>query len=911
MIKKKWFDTVMDWRIWVFPLLLSVLLVIVAKVDFLTFHTLVELFTIIISFIMFAFVWYSHDFSKNLILLFLACGYFWIGSLDLLHVIVYKGMNLFYSDNGNASTQIWITTRYAESLLLLTAPLLSYRVRSKNILVLAFGVIAFSIVILIFSGYFPVTYIENTGLTPFKIYSEYIIILILLLSLITLFRFGEGILEVEKELIALSIVMTICAEIAFTSYVSLYGSANMAGHIFKLFSFWFIFQAIIISNLRKPHIALVESEAYLRNALKDLKNQRYLLDQHALVLTTDQFGNIIYVNDKFCKTSGYTREEIMGQNPRLFKSSFHPDTFYKEMWNVISGGNIWHGEICNQAKNGAHHWLDSTIAPIYDDHGNINQYITIRTDITERKIAEEATRKSETRFREIAETINEVFFIIAPDFKEMIYLSPAFKKIFGLPTKNSSEIPKTVEEYLKKWVHPDDWHILESAVELRVKGDFSTKIPDYRIIQKDSGIRWISTETHPVRNKQGEIIHIIGNHQDVTERRRLGRELRQSQKMEAVGQLTGGIAHDFNNILGIIRGNLEILKIIMPKDAESLERADKAIAGVERGAKIIKKLLNFSRHKVYATELILINHSIDNLKELIARSLTAAIIVKTTLAKKLWRVSIEPDELENAILNLALNARNAMPNGGTLLIGTENKILDKTYVSQNPSSKEGEYVMVSVSDTGCGMSLETQDKILEPFYTTKENEEGTGLGLSMVHGFIRRSGGHINIYSELGKGTTIRLYIPKSLTDVKQTSDIEPDQMTMVQGHETILIVDDEPALCEVAKTQLDILGYTIIIANNAREALSILQKNQNIDLLFSDIVMPGHMDGYELAREVLKKYPDVKILLTSGFTQNREIHLNNGNRKLSRLAQNLLSKPYSQVELANAIRNILDSEYS
>ncbi|MCW8825833.1 MAG: ATP-binding protein, partial [Gammaproteobacteria bacterium] len=279
--------------------------------------------------------------------------------------------------------------------------------------------------------------------------------------------------------------------------------------------------------------------------------------------------------------------------------------------------------------------------------------------------------------------------------------------------------------------------------------------------------------------------------------------------------------------------------------------------------------------------------------------------VQTNLADDLWPVEIDTSDLEDALLNLSLNARDAMPNGGVLVIETANKHLDANYVKQNPNAHEGDYVMISISDTGSGMSKEVQKQIFDPFFTTKERGKGTGLGLSMVYGFVQRSGGQIQIYSEVGQGTTFHIYLPRSQTAYDE--HITKSAVEVPRGNETILIVDDEESLAEIAIDYLEQLGYQTLVAYSGKQALEMLSANDSIDLIFSDVVMPGGIDGYHLAFNALKQKPEIKILLSSGFTSKREEFTNGEQQIYLKLAENLLSKPYNISELAVAIRQTLD----
>ncbi len=397
---------------------------------------------------------------------------------------------------------------------------------------------------------------------------------------------------------------------------------------------------------------------------------------------------------------------------------------------------------------------------------------------------------------------------------------------------------------------------------------------------------------------------IVFQERSVTER-----TLRQAQKMDAVGQLSGGIAHDFNNILGVIQGNLELAESSTANEDEVQKRINIAHDYVLRGSALSRKLLSFSRSSSEDTDIINVNEPLRDLTSLIMKSLTASVDVKMELENTVWPVEVDPNEFENAVLNLALNARDAMPNGGLLMIETANKVLGDDYVILNPGSHAGEFVLVSFSDTGTGMTDDVQEKAFEPFFSTKETGSGTGLGLSMVYGFAQRSGGHVKIYSEQGVGTTVHLYLPRVIPAESAAAQSAAGRAEIPRGSETILVVDDEVALVDVAVANLEALGYRTFQANNGREALALIDAQADIDLLFCDVIMPGGMDGYELALAARRARPTIKILLTSGFTRNREQYVNGDEAFVALLASRLLAKPCNRSELAKAVRRTLDGE--
>jgi signal transduction histidine kinase len=397
--------------------------------------------------------------------------------------------------------------------------------------------------------------------------------------------------------------------------------------------------------------------------------------------------------------------------------------------------------------------------------------------------------------------------------------------------------------------------------------------------------------------------------QEVAERMKAEEALRQAQKMEAVGQLTGGIAHDFNNLLTIIVGNIELLQRRLPESEDRLQRAaSHAMDATRRAATLTQRLLAFSRRQPLDPKPIDANKLVAGMSDLLRRTLGEAVMLETVLGGGLWRTQADPNQLENAILNLAVNARDAMPDGGKLTIETANARLDEAYVEVLAEPvPAGQYVLVAVSDTGTGMDKATMEKVFEPFFTTKAVGKGTGLGLSQVYGFVRQSSGHVRIYSELGEGTTIKIYLPRLIGSEGEPVEMPAKQAVMVKGSgETILVVEDEPALRTYAAEALRDLGYRILEAADGREALAIVEQHREIALLFTDVVLTGGMNGRALADEVTRRRPELPVLYTTGYTQNAIVHhgrLDPG--------MHLIGKPFTYAELAAKVRQMLDGTCS
>ena len=377
--------------------------------------------------------------------------------------------------------------------------------------------------------------------------------------------------------------------------------------------------------------------------------------------------------------------------------------------------------------------------------------------------------------------------------------------------------------------------------------------------------------------------------------------LRKSQRMEAIGQLTGGIAHDFNNLLTIITGNHELLEMEL-EGAEQRDLLSRANNAAMMGARLTNRLLTFARRRRLDPVVLDLNEQVLVMAELLRRTLGEAIALGTLLAPRLWSVRADPSEVENAVLNLAINSRDAMPGGGKLVIETSNIVLEESDVASEVGAEPGEYVRLSVSDTGIGMSQEVLARVFEPFFTTKEPGKGTGLGLSVIYGFVKQSGGHVTVYSEIGRGTTVNLYLPRIAGERERTAPARPPASATQRTGETILLVEDNPDVRKVTAQRLKNLGYVVVEAASGGRAVEVLSAGASVGLVFSDVVMPGGMSGFELGRWVQANAPAVPVLLTSGFAEDVA---RAGEAPGSELE--ILRKPYTGTELARALRKAID----
>ncbi|WP_218191050.1 response regulator [Enhydrobacter aerosaccus] len=433
-------------------------------------------------------------------------------------------------------------------------------------------------------------------------------------------------------------------------------------------------------------------------------------------------------------------------------------------------------------------------------------------------------------------------------------------------------------------------------------------------VRKDGTTFWANVVINPIRDDKGELLGFAKITRDVTERhraqealQRTQEQLAQAQKMEGIGQLTGGVAHDFNNLLTVIIGNLESIRRTLgttPLDHERLGRSiDHAMRGAERAASLTQRLLAFSRRQPLDPKPVNVGRLVAGMSELLRRTLGEQVAIETVLAGGLWPVLVDPNQLEVSILNLAVNARDAMPGGGKLTIETANAHLDEAYARAQTEVVPGQYVVLAISDTGVGMSREVQARAFEPFYTTKDIGQGTGLGLSQVYGFVKQSGGHVKLYSEEGYGTTVKLYLPRLMAE--QDVLVEPEQVHHTprsRNGETILVVEDDEDVRAHSTGILRELGYDVLEAATAAAGLQLLHGHPEIRLMFTDVGLPGGMNGRQLADHARSIRPDLKVLFTTGYARNAIVHEGRLDPGVS-----LLTKPFTFSDLARKLGDMLD----
>ncbi|HTF56110.1 MAG TPA: ATP-binding protein [Planctomycetota bacterium] len=535
-------------------------------------------------------------------------------------------------------------------------------------------------------------------------------------------------------------------------------------------------------------------------------------------------------------------------------------------------------------------------APVPYDHGELGQLeraFNVMADSLQHRSA--ALGESEARFREIAETIQEVFWIVTPGLDRVMYVSPAAEKIWGLPGAAFIARPALFRET----VYPEDRPRLEAALGAMGEDGLNE---EYRIVLPNRTTRWVLSRAFPILESDGSVLRVIGVTEDLTERKRLEEQFLQSQKMDALGRLAGGVAHDFNNLLTIISGYGDLLISDPRFDSETRHQLGEIIGSAHRASALTRQLLAFSRKQLVERQPLILNEVVKRMHGLLGRLIGEDIRLVTSTAEDLGTVMADPGQIEQVMMNLVVNARDAMPRGGTIRLETANVDLDETYARDHADVKPGPHVMLAITDTGVGMDAATRARLFEPFFTTKEKGKGTGLGLSTVYGIVKQVGGHIWVYSEPARGSTFKIYFPRAL-DEEAAGAPQPVTEASRGGSETILVVEDEANLRELIRGALQSRGYAVIEAADGAQAqrVSDLFKGP-IQLLMTDSVLPN-LSGPALSRTLQDKRPELKVLFMSGYTDASVFE-----QAGVEVGKAFLQKPFTIDAMARKIREVLET---
>ncbi|HAK59792.1 MAG TPA: hybrid sensor histidine kinase/response regulator [Nitrospiraceae bacterium] len=640
-----------------------------------------------------------------------------------------------------------------------------------------------------------------------------------------------------------------------------------------------------ISERKLTENALRESEERFRGAFNSAA--------HGISLVAPD-GRWMKVNSSLCTILGYTEEELLATN---FQTITHPDDLDADLQFVqkLLAGEIpsYQMEKRYFHKRGHTIWILLSVSVVKDTKGTPLYFVSQVQDVSESKRAEESLRRNKKAL-ENAQRIAHLGQWAWDINADRVTLSEDLFRLFGLQTREYI----SYEDFLGI-IHPDDVAIMKKTVEGAIYQSKSFRA-EYRIMRPDGTEKAFHSEGEVYDDNAGNPISMFGIAQDITERKKLEAQLLQAQKMEAVGQLAGGIAHDFNNILTAIMGYGNILQMRMGKDGPLRPQVDNIIASAERAALLTHSLLAFSRKQVILPAPVGVNGIVTRVLKLLAHLIGEDIDIKKVLSDEEIIVMADAGQIEHVLMNLATNARDAMPGGGTLIIGTRPAELDDEYVKAHGYGAPGHYAVLSITDGGIGMDEMTKDRIFEPFFTTKESGRGTGLGLAMVYGIIKQHGGHITVYSEPEKGTTFTIYLPRITSEA--IAEQPEEASTPPGGTETILVGEDDAALRSLARTVLEDFGYTVIMAEDGEDAVRQFKEHaETIQLLLLDVIMPGK-NGKEAYEEIRNVKPDVKVLFTSGYTADliQKKGILDGDI-------NLVYKPVSPTELLIKIREVLD----
>jgi PAS domain S-box-containing protein len=826
------------------------------------------------------------------------------------------------------------------------------------------------------------------------------------------FRVLDTIREEDRERVKQSMAATFSQNVAETEAFLLH--SNGAKIPFYLTGVRIVFQG-------KPCILGIAVDISAQKRAQDqLQLQATALRAAANgIVITNHKGAIEWVNPAFTTMTGFSTEEVIGNNPRLLKSGKHGKDFYGNLWSTISSGKVWRGEITNCRKDGTPYTEEMTITPVVSDDSAITHYIAVKQDITARKQAEEALKRAEEQYRSIFDEAIIGIFRSTPDGR-FLMMNPAMSNMLrcGSPEQAIDEIKDigilygdsaerrelqtlvenkgTLQNYVHKfrrrdgtdlWLSlnlhcvykedgtPEYYEGTAEDITLRKRAEEAVQESEKRlrlfvehapvglamfdremrylcasrrwlanygtdgdvrglsyyevfptiperwkeahrrglagevvreeaehIVRLDGSAQWIRWEVRPWYEKGNDIGGIVIFSEDISERRLLETQLQQAQKMEAIGRLAGGVAHDFNNMLGVITGFSELLTERTDLDQTALHKIEQIHIAGKKAASLTQQLLAFSRKQIIQPRILDLNDVVSKLSGMLRRLIGDDIELAIHFSCPEARVYVDASQVDQVIMNLAVNARDAMPNGGKLIIETDTCELDAAYAIQHRPVHPGRYVRLTITDTGSGMNDETMSHLFEPFFTTKELGKGTGLGLSIVYGIVKQSDGYIWVYSELGKGTSFKIYLPFHSATV-QREEVST-KIENVKGHETVLVVEDDQGFRSMVVGFLKELGYTVLEAGNGEHALEVAASaNSPVHALITDIVMPK-MGGRELADKLISKFPATKVLYTSGYTHDGVVQT-----RVLRDGELFLQKPFALSELSKKLREVIEKE--
>ena len=628
---------------------------------------------------------------------------------------------------------------------------------------------------------------------------------------------------------------------------------------------------------------------------KQAESERRLMAQTVAsardcITITDLKDRLIFVNDSFQNTYGYSIEELFGKDISILRPPGTPAAIGDQILHETLGGG-WHGEILNRRKDGSDFPAELWTSVVKDEAGTPVAMVGVARNITDRIEAEEHLKKSEEQFRLIAENVADMIAVLDLDGRR-IYNSPSYRSILGDPESLAG-----TDGFQE--IHPDDVARVKQVFQETVRTGIGQRM-EYRFMGVDGSERTIDSKGSVIRDGGGKIFRIVVVSRDVTEEKRLAAQFLRAQRMESIGTLAGGIAHDLNNVLAPIMMAIEILKRKV-SDQSGLTMLNTLETSAKRGADIVRQVLAFGRGVKGERILVQLKHIMDEVIKIAAETFPKSIDSRTNIPRDLWTVLADPTQMHQVLLNMLVNARDAMPKGGSLTISAENITLDENYSRMHLEAKPGPYVSIVITDTGTGIPADIREKIFEPFFTTKDIGKGTGLGLSTALAIVKSHGGFIGLESEMGKGTTFRIYFPATGSTSGVPAASQEADLPMGNG-ELILIIDDEAAVREITKETLQAHGYDTITASDGAEGVAVFAENKKkIKAVITDIMMPV-MDGTAVIHAIKRIRPDVKIISASGLTSEGQ-----GSTQSDTNVKAFLAKPYTAEKLLKVLAEVLE----